>query len=591
VVFGEPIDAAAAEPGMMRERMLRLSEFAFQKRPKLAGHLGREAVKNLWRNQFKSLVIDGTDEQELSGGKVLAASIVLAKFLKENGKGKRVGIILPSGRAGLIANLGTVLAGKIPVNLNFTAGRGALESAMKRAEIETMISALPVKKKAKDVPWAEGDDMIWLDKTLPGLKKNIVLWRIGLLFIPGGGLLANMLDVPKRGDQEEGTILFTSGSSGEPKGVILTHRNIIGNVEQITEFLDLGSQERILASLPIFHSFGFTVTMWWPLLHAQPIVSYPSPLEVGKNAELIEKYRITLMVATPTFFRGYLKRVEPKQLEPLRLVVSGAEKLPADLAEKFEERFGKRILEGYGLTETTPVVSVNMPNPPTATNATDEQERYRFGSVGRLLPGIALQIRDAETDEKLSIHDVGMCYFKGPNIFQGYLKDEERSAEVLNDGWFRTGDLARMDEDGFLHIEGRLSRFSKIGGEMVPHLTVESKIEKALGLEGEETQTVAIMGVPDQAKGEALVLLTTRDVDLNDLRATLRDMGVPNLWIPKRVKQIDEIPTLASGKLDLKSCQKIALSEGEGAEAAKETPAPASEKKEEPESAEEEKRE
>ncbi len=562
VVFGEPIDPHQANPAVLREIMLELGEFAFQKRPHLAHHLGREAARNLWRNQFKKLVIDGMDDSSLDCGKLLAAGIVLAKELKKTAPEDRILIVMPSSKGGFVANLAVVLAGKIPVNLNFTAGQSALESAMETAEATRMISALQVKKRAKDVPWPDEEQIIWLDRELPKLKGKIILWRILLLFLPGS-VIANMLGLPKFGDRTESCLLFTSGSSGVPKGVVLSHRNIIGNVEQITEFLDLGKDQKILASLPIFHSFGFTVTLWWPLLKGQPVVTYPSPIEVQKNAELVKKYEVTLMVSTPTFLRAYIRKVDPELLEPLKLLVSGAEKLPRDLAERFEEKFNQRILEGYGLTETSPVISVNMPDPRRPSELSDEQKRYRPGSVGRLLPGIAMQIRDPETDEKLSIHETGMCYFKGPNIFEGYLKMLDKTEEVLNDGWFRTGDLARMDEDGFLYIEGRLSRFSKIGGEMVPHATVESQIEEALDLKEEDEQQVAIMGIPDEAKGEALILLTTVDIEISELRKKLKDKGVPNLWIPKNVKKIERIPTLASGKLDLKNCQKAAEDEEE----------------------------
>jgi acyl-[acyl-carrier-protein]-phospholipid O-acyltransferase/long-chain-fatty-acid--[acyl-carrier-protein] ligase len=219
---------------------------------------------------------------------------------------------------------------------------------------------------------------------------------------------------------------------------------------------------------------------------------------------------------------------------------------------------GKEVLQGYGLTETAPVVSVNLPEPAPHLESDPVQPSNRLGSVGKLAPGITARIRDPDTGADLSLHESGMLWLRGPNIFEGYLNDPERTADVLHDGWFKTGDLGRFDEDGFLHIEGRVSRFSKIGGEMVPHETVETRVVQALALP-EDERLVAIAGVPDEAKGEALVLLAAVDVDLALLRPKLAAAGLPNLWIPKRVRRVDAIPLLASGKLDLRACKNLAL--------------------------------
>jgi acyl-[acyl-carrier-protein]-phospholipid O-acyltransferase/long-chain-fatty-acid--[acyl-carrier-protein] ligase len=293
------------------------------------------------------------------------------------------------------------------------------------------------------------------------------------------------------------------------------------------------------------------------LIEGVRIVTYPTPLEVAKNAALIEKYKLTLLLATPTFLRGYLRKAEPQQLRSLRLVITGAEKLPLGLAKAFEERFQQRVFEGYGLTETSPVVSVNLPEP-QPKRGEQVQPSSRLGSVGKMAPGIAAEIREPETDRKLSLHETGMVWFRGVNVFEGYLHDEERTADVLHGRWLKTGDIGRFDEDGFLYIEGRLSRFSKIGGEMVPHEAVEQKIVDLLGFSGRDERVVAIVGVQDLAKGEALILLAGLDINLAQLRDKLREAGVPNLWIPKKICRVDTIPVLASGKLDLRRCQELA---------------------------------
>jgi acyl-[acyl-carrier-protein]-phospholipid O-acyltransferase/long-chain-fatty-acid--[acyl-carrier-protein] ligase len=253
-----------------------------------------------------------------------------------------------------------------------------------------------------------------------------------------------------------------------------------------------------------------------------------------------------------------LRKAEPAQLRSLRLLVTGAEKLPSELAHAFEERFGFEVYEGYGLTETSPVVSTNLPDPQPRAPGDSVQPSNRLGSTGKMAPGMAAEIRDPENDAKLSLHETGMLWVRGPNIFSGYLNDPARSAEVLQEGWFKTGDLGRFDEDGFLFIEGRLSRFSKIGGEMVPHEMVEQKILAALQLDKHSERVIAVMGVPDEAKGESLILLSSVEIDSQALRAALREAEVPNLWVPRTIRQVEAIPILASGKLDLGRCKELA---------------------------------
>ncbi|MEA3186237.1 MAG: acyl-[acyl-carrier-protein]-phospholipid O-acyltransferase, partial [Chthoniobacter sp.] len=385
---------------------------------------------------------------------------------------------------------------------------------------------------------------------------RIVIWRALVLVLPWRAL-AHWIGILREGDQAEAVILFTSGSAGEPKGVVLSHRNLLGNVSQFSLMLSLTRRDTVLACLPFFHSFGSTVTLWYPLIEGVRMVTYPNPLEVGKNAELIERHQVTLMLSTPTFLRAYLRKAEPAQLASVQLVVTGAEKLPDELATAFEARFGKKVEQGYGLTETSPVVSVNLPEPQRSKPDDEVQPSSRLGTAGKLAPGVAAQIRDVESGERLALTETGMLWLRGPNIFSGYLDDPQRTAEVLVDGWFKTGDLARFDEDGFLHIEGRLSRFSKIGGEMVPHETVEVKIREVLQLASDE-RSIAITAIPDEAKGEALVLLASMDIDVADLRTRLTAAGLPNLWIPRKLRRIEAIPALASGKLDLKACREAA---------------------------------
>src|SRR5579864_3064673 len=555
VAFGNPLEPAGADIATIREELLKLGEFCYSRRSLLDRHLAEASVRGLKRHRFSTAVIDGLDHTELSRAKLLGAAVALGRFLRKEFSDRRIAIVLPASKGSMVANLAVVLADKVPVDLNFTMGRAANEFCCRRAELGVAITATAFVERLKDFPWP--DRVLKLDELMPRLKSRILFWWMMAIFCPTW-ILLRLLKVPKTGGHSEASLLFTSGSTGDPKGAVLSHRNIVGNVSQFREMLDARKDDAILASLPFFHSFGATVTLWYPMMEGVRIVTYPNPLEVAKNAALIQKYKLTLLLATPTFLRGYLRKAEPQQLRSLRLIITGAEKLPLDLAKAFEERFQQRVYEGYGLTETSPVVSTNLPDPKPKRGELFQPSR-RLGSVGKMAPGIAAEIRDPETDQKLSLRDTGMIWFRGVNIFEGYLDDTQRTAAVLRDGWLKTGDVGRFDEDGFLYIEGRLSRFSKIGGEMVPHESVENKIVDILGLAGKDERLIAIMGVQDEAKGEALVLLSAFDADLAQLRDKLRDVGFPNLWIPKKICRVEAIPVMASGKLDLRKCQELAV--------------------------------
>lgn len=547
------------------ESLFVLGEACFAQNPMLDRHLAYALLQGLKRHSTHASLIDGKDESEWRFDKILAAAIALSKHIKAITDKQRVGIILPPGFGATVANLGVLFAGKIPVNLNFTAGRESVDSAIRQGELDHYITADLFVRKMQSFPWPPNRQLTFIERLLPEMKAAITKWYILAKLLPTP-LLALILGIPKKGGNKEAVLLFTSGSSGEPKGVALTHRNLIANVCQFGSRLNMKSSDRIMGCLPLFHSFGCTVTLWYPIIQGISLVTYPTPLETKKLAELIQKYKVSLMVSTPTFLRGYLKGINPEMLVSLKLMVTGAEKLQKTIADAFEARFGKRVFEGYGLTETSPVSNVNLPDP-GPENGGLSMPSYRFGSVGQLLPGLAIRITDPDTDAPLPITQSGMVWFKGDNVFKGYLKNPKKTEEVIQHEWFRTGDIGRVDADGFLYIEGRLSRFSKIGGEMVPHETVEEAIVKAMGLENESTRRIVVVGVPDPDKGEALVLLTSissgsAQQDILDLRYKLLDRGLPPLWIPKKLVPVADIPVLATGKLDLKGCEKLAMTAG-----------------------------
>jgi acyl-[acyl-carrier-protein]-phospholipid O-acyltransferase/long-chain-fatty-acid--[acyl-carrier-protein] ligase len=551
VAFAAPLDPREAGHSAVRQRFLELGEFCYQQRAFLKGHLAHACLRGLMREPGAVIVIDGMDGSSLTRRRLLAGALALAAVIRRSAPENRVAIVLPAGKGAFLANLAVLFAGKIPVNLNFTAGRAANEGAIRKAAIRCCITARAFQKRLKDFPWPE--NVLALEEIAPALRSTAAKWLLLSRLLPAP-LLAHLAGIPRHGDTSEAFLLFSSGSSGEPKGILLSHRNLLANARQVAEMLDLGPGDAVLGALPFFHSFGATVCLLYPVIEGLRVITFPNPLETHRCAGLIEQHHVTLLLATPTFLRGYLKRAAPEQLRSVKLVVTGAEKLHDELALAFKARFGIDVMQGYGLTETSPVASVNLPNRAPESG----QPTSRLGSAGKLVPGLAAQIRDPDTGAQRTLHDPGMLWFKGPNVFPGYLEDPARTADSIQDGWFRTGDLARFDEDGFLYIEGRLSRFSKIGGEMVPHETVEAKIIEAFALSSEGERVLAVSAVPDEAKGEALVVLTTRPLDQKELRDKLSDAGLPNLWIPRRILPVEKIPVLASGKLDLQSCARLA---------------------------------
>lgn len=559
VVFGEPIPYHQADRDTARRALLDLGERAFQERPILRRHLAREAVRALAKRPGHVEVVDRTAQRrEVTAAQLLATAAVLARRLRATVPEKRVGIVLPPGAGAHIANLAVACAGKVPVNLNFTAGRAAIEASLRLGEIRTVITADALRDRVPNFPFPEKTLDLKKEIEAAGGKRAILPWLLAAYLLPNQWV-ADLLGVPRRGDREEAVLLFTSGSSGEPKGVTLSHRNILSNCAQISSLSILPASATVLGCLPVFHSFGSTVTLWYMLLRGCRVVTIPSPLDTRKIVEAIQQERATVLVGAPTFIRPLLKKATRDELQSLALVVTGAEKLTPDLHDAFRDQFGIEILQGYGMTEMTPVVSINQYHPPITTSTAEHQPGHMAGSVGRLLPGMTARIVDPDTGAMLPFSSTGMLWLKGANSFTGYLRDPEKTAASFKDGWYITGDLGRIDDDGFLFIEGRLSRFSKIGAEMVPHGTVEQRIAEAFDWDQNDGPSVVVTSVPDASKGEALVVLTTRQVTLTEIRARLIEAGLPNLWIPRLVCRVASIPILGTGKTDLKACRNLAV--------------------------------
>ena len=485
----------------------------------------------------------------------LARAVGLARALRRPWRGQEfVGILLPPGIAAALVNLAAALAGRASVNLNFTAGRAGMSSVVRQAGVRTVVTSRAFLEKAKiDLP--DGVTPIWAEDLAAGIGPAR---RLGSLLLATGApvrLLERACGAARRASLEDvATVIFSSGSTGEPKGVLLTHYNVDANVDAVAQVLLVQRHDRILGILPLFHSFGYLI-LWFAAHHRIGVVFHPNPLDAGAIGEAVQRHRVTLLMATPTFLQLYLRRCTPAQFGSLRLVLAGAEKLSERLAQAFEDQFGIRPLEGYGTTECAPAIAISTLD---YRAPGFYQPGSRRGFVGQPLPGVSVRIVDPQSFDLLPPGTPGMLLVKGPNIMRGYLGRDDLTAQVMRDGWYVTGDIALQDEDGFIRITDRLSRFSKIGGEMVPHGRVEEALHEAAGA---ATQLFAVTAVPDARKGESLAVLHTLDEALlPEILGKVTASGLPNLFIPRlnHFVKVERLPVLGTGKLDLREIRRIA---------------------------------
>ncbi|PYR64205.1 MAG: hypothetical protein DMF91_01045 [Acidobacteria bacterium] len=473
---------------------------------------------------------------ELTYGKALAGSLALARWIRRRCSNERmVGVMLPASVGGVLANIATLMAGKVPVNLNFTAGREAIASAIEQCQIKTILTSRVFLAKAK-IEKPEGACF------LEDVMKDITpAQRIGMLFVDGD-----------RNPDNLATVIFSSGSTGTPKGVMLSHRNVLANIEGMAQVYWVADDDCLMGVLPLFHSFGFTGSIWLPLISGFGVVYHANPMDAGTIGEMVQKYRATLIISTPSFCLGYVRKCSAEQFATLRYAVVGAEKLREPIASAFKEKYGLDLLEGYGCTEMAPAVALNAPDYPAAG-----QKGMKPGSVGHPLPGVAAKVVDRDTGQPVAPGKEGLLLVKGANLMLGYLNAPDKTREVLRDGWYVTGDIATIDEDGFIRLTDRLSRFSKIAGEMVPHVKIEETITQILG-----DAACVVTAIPDETKGERLVAFySTKDVPPQTLWSRLSESSLPRLWIPKRdnLYYLDPIPMLGSGKVDLKKVRELAV--------------------------------
>ena len=517
-------------------------------------------LKNAKKSKTAFAVAD-IEGVEISPKRFLTGVLLFSKKIEKYSPEQNVGLLLPSSGGGAIASMAILALGKTIVNLNFTAGKKALQSAARQAEVKHIYTS----RKFLDKMLERGMDLASFFPEskllmLEDIREEIsTLSRIGTLLkaiiLPESLLRKSYFKEVSMNDTA--AILFSSGSEGSPKGVELSHSNIAANAKQAAIELGAVESDVIMSTLPTFHAFGFAITTLMPLSEGIPIVCHADPKDVVTIASGIQKYSGTILVGTPTFLRMYTisKKVSVDSMQSLRLVVAGAEKLRSEVRDGFESKFNMPVFEGYGTTETSPGASVNLPDLESPYKL-----RNRPGTVGKAFSGTEFRIVDPDSLEPLSTGEDGLILIGGPQIMKGYLKMPEKTAEVIEiiDGyrWYRSGDKGHLDEDGFLTIVDRYSRFAKIGGEMISLTTVEEEILDACN---DKDLEIAATCLPDQRKGEKIVLLSTSNIEKNELTKILSDAKINPLYHPSSVLIVDEIPKLGSGKTDFGATKKIAL--------------------------------
>ena len=554
ISFGRPLPGTATSQEIrLAVQELASDTFKIRRREHQLLHYGFLRVAK--RNFFRRAVSD-TSGLALRYGELLGLSLKFSKLLRRShSQEKFFGVVLPASVSGVLSNLAALMASKVPVNLNFTSSSDSLRSAVAQCEIKTVItSRVFMEKLALGQEFRDQFAKVYfVEELLPQLVKGRVLTILGAFFSPIS-LIERLYFEREQTREDLATVIFSSGSTGEPKGVMLSHGNISSNLESLYRVFQLGPKDCVMGVLPFFHSFGFTGTLFLPLLGGIRAVYHPNPLESGVVGEEVAKNQATILMSTPTFLMMYTRKCEREQFSSLRLVIVGAEKLKSSIAEAFRDKFGIYPLEGYGATELSPVATINLPD----FESTDvKQIGTKAGTAGHPLPGVAARVVDNESFAPLETGKEGLLLIRGPNVMRGYLDRPELTAEVIRDGWYVTGDIATIDEDGFVTITDRLSRFSKIGGEMVPHVKIEDEIHRILG---ENEHRYFVTAVPDEKKGERLVVLSLIAVETAVVIKRLQEGGLPNLWIPKPecFLKIDKFPLLGSGKMDLKRIKEIA---------------------------------
>ena len=561
VAFGKPIngfiDAVA-----MKQKVVELSFSAWEHFINEQAPLTHHWLESAKSDLFKECVADAQGT-ELNNVKFIAAVLSFAKVLKMKLRGQRhVGVLLPSSAAGAIVNMALFVLGKVPVNLNYTLSAESMQKALAKAQIDTVLSSAKfldkLTAKGFDFNAILADKLLFAEDIAKGLNKTAKTHAfLTALFAPQWWIKLRYFADVKLDDTA--TILFSSGSEGDPKGIELSHKNLLTNIKQVSELLNFRRDDVILNSLPIFHSFGLTVTTLLPLCEGVKMVSVADPTDGATIGKMSAKHGVSILFGTSTFFRLYTrnKKLHPLMFQNVRIVIAGAEKLKTDVKDAFRLKFGLEIHEGYGTTETAPVAAVNVPNI-LEKDSLKELTFTKEGTVGLPLPGTIIKIVDPDTLNELKTGEDGLILIGGGQVMKGYLDDPEKTAEVIAelDGvrYYKTGDKGHIDEHGFVTIVDRYSRFAKIGGEMISLGAVEANLSQAIG----EDAVFVATAVNDDKKGESVVLLVKSELTISEIQQRIKTLNIPPIMLPSEIFLVDEIPLLGSGKIDFKRAKLLA---------------------------------
>jgi acyl-[acyl-carrier-protein]-phospholipid O-acyltransferase / long-chain-fatty-acid--[acyl-carrier-protein] ligase len=520
------------------------------------------------RRRRRTVKLADTTGVELSGGMVPARALGLRRLLRRHVFGadeRHVGVLLPPTAGAVVTNLALALDRRVTVNLNYTLTSELLNACLAQAGIRHVLTS---RRFAERFSFQLDAELVYLedlrDRPTP-VDKLVAALQAYLVPV---GLLLRLLRLDRVAAADLLTVIFTSGTTGRPKGVMLTHGNVTANMEDVDHVIDWRPDDVLIGVLPFFHSFGSTITLWSVLARDVKAAYHVNPLEGQAVGKLCREQRGTILTATPMFLRTYLRRCEKEDFATLEVVAVGGEKLPRDLGDAFQQTFGVRPIEGYGTTEMAPLVAANLP---PGRAAGDHAILGKEGTVGRPVPGVRAKVVDLESGADLGPGERGMLLVTGPNLMAGYLGQPEATAAVIRDGWYVTGDVAVIDDDGFIELVDRQSRFAKIAGEMVPHAAIEEALTALVGTDEEGGPKVVVTSIPDPAKGERLMVVhTPLAATPDELCRGLDAAGLPNLFIPSRdaFVPVDEFPAIGAGKLDLKRVRQIAL---EAASARRET--------------------
>jgi acyl-[acyl-carrier-protein]-phospholipid O-acyltransferase/long-chain-fatty-acid--[acyl-carrier-protein] ligase len=496
--------------------------------------LHHEFVKTAKKFSKKMAIMDKTTGKDVPYARALIASLILAKKFKKYDE-RYMGVMIPTSAGCFLTNLGILMAGKVPAMINYSTGAAEnCEYAQNKCGFKTIITSRALLEK---IDCRMVDGMVCIEDIMKKISTGDKLSAALKSKLPTKMITKSF---PSAETDDDVVILFTSGSEKEPKAVQLTHKNISSNMKAAIEVFSLTDEDIIMSILPLFHVFGQSVNFWLPLMLGSTAVTYANPIDYKTIPKLIKEHKITMIAGTPIFFAGYLRESNPGDFESLRVIVAGADKVSDWLRQGFKEKHGKVLLEGYGTTETSPVISANT------------FESSRSGSIGIPFPGVQVKITDIITGEELPTGGEGKILTKGDHVMKGYYDDIEETSMRLKDGWYDTGDMGAFDKDGFLWHRGRLKRFVKIGGEMVSLVKTESVLEQVLP----EGTSCCVVEIPDPLKGARLAAAVTTEVNDREMIKKLSGK-LPPIAIPSQFILFDELPKMGTGKVDFRTTTEL----------------------------------